>query len=126
MAAKKAIKKKKVLLVEDEKALANALTRKLEAEGVEVLVCSDGANAVECIVANPEHLVVLDIILPNVNGFEILQEVQAVEKRSPILIWSNLEQEEDIQRAKDIGVDEYLFKTKVPLLDLIEYIKKYL
>ncbi|MBT3413188.1 MAG: response regulator [Candidatus Jacksonbacteria bacterium] len=126
MGEKKTTKKKKVLLVEDEKALASALTTKLEADGVEVLVCSDGASAVECIVANPEHLVVLDIILPNVNGFEILQEVQSGKKRSPILIWSNLEQEEDIQRAKDIGADEYLFKTEVSLIDLVDYIHKYL
>ncbi len=120
--------KAKIILVEDDKFIARAYKDGLERAGFEVEVVSDGLEAIGKIRAEHPDLILLDLILPGKNGFEILEEIQmADELRSlPVVALSNLGQDTDIQKAKSLGAVDYLVKTDYSMREVIERIKEHL
>jgi two-component system alkaline phosphatase synthesis response regulator PhoP len=116
----------KILIVEDEFFLRNILEKKLQAEGFDVILASDGVEAVEKTVKEVPDLILLDLILPKKNGFEVLEEIKKDPylKDIPVIIISNLGQEIDIDRAKKFGVNEYLIKAQTSLDTVVEKIKE--
>jgi DNA-binding response OmpR family regulator len=116
----------KILIVEDEFFLRNILEKKLQAEGFDVILASDGVEAVEKTVKEVPDLILLDLILPKKNGFEVLEEIKKDPylKNIPVIIISNLGQEIDIDRAKKFGVNEYLIKARTSLDTVVEKIKE--
>jgi len=110
----------KILVVEDEFFLRTILEKKLQAEGFETVVATDGQEALEKIVSEKPDLILLDIILPKKNGFEVLEEIKRDPylAQIPVIVVSNLGQEIDIERAKKLGVNDYLIKAHTSL-DLI-------
>jgi DNA-binding response OmpR family regulator len=116
----------KILIVEDEFFLRNILEKKLQAEGFDVILASDGVEAVEKTVKEVPDLILLDLILPKKNGFEVLEEIKKDPylKNIPVIIISNLGQEIDIDRAKKFGVNEYLIKAHTSLDTVVEKIKE--
>jgi two-component system alkaline phosphatase synthesis response regulator PhoP len=116
----------KILIVEDEFFLRNILEKKLQAEGFDVILASDGVEAVEKTVKEVPDLILLDLILPKKNGFEVLEEIKKDPylKDIPVIIISNLGQEIDIDRAKKFGVNEYLIKAHTSLDTVVEKIKE--
>jgi CheY-like chemotaxis protein len=117
----------KVLLVEDDKFLRRVLEKKLINEGLEVITAVDGEEALAKIVQDRPEVILLDIILPKKSGFVILETINKDPnlKKIPIVVISNLSQEEDIRKALSLGVSEYLVKAKVSLDDVIKRIKEY-
>ena len=118
----------KILLVEDESFLAHLLKNRLEKEGMEVTIVSDGEEALNILKKESFHLILLDLILPKISGFELMEIISADPKlkKIPIMVISNLGQDKDIATAKDYGVVDYFVKARVSIDELVEQIKKFL
>ncbi|UNC92257.1 response regulator transcription factor [Candidatus Contubernalis alkaliaceticus] len=116
----------KILLVEDEKNIIIALKLCLINYGYEVLLAEDGITAVETALKELPDLVLLDIIIPKLNGFLVCEALKEndLTKGIPIIMLSAKAQEEDIKKARDCGASEYLVKPLKPE-ELIKQIKKY-
>jgi DNA-binding response OmpR family regulator len=116
----------KILVVEDDNFLANAYRIKLTKVGFEVVVAVDGVEALEKIKSQNFDLVILDLIIPKIDGFAVLTEIRSQEKykKLPILVASNLSQMEDINRALKLGANDFIVKSDTSLDALIEKIKK--
>ncbi len=103
----------RILLLEDEKHLARGLSFNLEAEGYQVEVFERGEAALERLAQDgqpPVDLAVLDVMLPGISGFEVLQRLRADESDLPVLMLTARGQEQDIVRGLDMGADDYLTK----------------
>ncbi len=116
----------KILLVEDEKNIIIALKLCLKNYGYEVLLAKDGITAVETALKELPDLVLLDIIIPKLNGFLVCEALKEndLTKDIPIIMLSAKAQEEDIKKARDVGAAEYLVKPFKPE-ELIKQIRKY-
>lgn len=115
---------KKVLIVEDDEFLRSLTAKRLEKEGYEVAVAVDGESANGIAVANKPDLILLDLLLPGLDGFEVLKRARAdeVTKNTPVIVFSNLGQREDIEKAKGLGANDFLIKANFTLDDVIEKI----
>ncbi len=116
---------KTILFIEDEEALQKSISVMLKKDGYEVLSAMDGETAVKYAKEKEYDLVLLDLILPKLNGFEILKELKSDEKKKdiPVLIVTNLETSADIQKALDLGATNYLVKSNYNLDEIIKKIK---
>lgn len=103
----------RLLLIEDDKFFHNFYARKLTEVGFMVEVASDGKEGLEKMRANKPDLVLLDLIMPTMDGFEVLTEKakDATLKPIPVLVFSTLGQESDIKRAKELGATDYANKS---------------
>lgn len=115
---------KTILIVEDEAPLSHALSLKLQNSGYETLVAEDGAKALALLKKSTVDLVLLDLVMPNVDGFGVLEEVAKKWKDIPVIVSSNLSQDEDIHRAKSLGAKDFFIKSDTPLSAVIEKVKK--
>ena len=115
----------KVLVVEDETFLVKIYAVKLKKEGYEVSIANDGEEAVKMATELKPDLILLDLILPKMNGFEALERMRATEtlKGTPVIVLSNLGQEEDIKRAEALGADDYLVKANFSIQDIVAKIR---
>lgn len=116
--------RKKILIIEDEKTLALVLSRKLGTEGFHVTVGDNGQQCLDLIAEEHFDVLLLDLIMPVMDGFEVLEVLQTVEKRPAIVVMSNLSQEEDKQRALDMGAEHYLIKSNVQLAEIVVLVEK--
>jgi DNA-binding response OmpR family regulator len=119
-------KKLRVLVADDEKPLATALKLKLDNAGFETIVARDGAEAIEQFKSGNFAMVLLDLIMPKKDGFEALEEIRRQDKKVPIFVLSNLEQQEDINRALKLGANGYHIKSNTPISAIVETVKKQL
>ncbi len=112
----------RILIAEDEEILLNVLKDRFEAEGWEVFMAKDGEEAVDSIAKNSLDLVLLDLLLPKKDGFEVLKEVRSDEelKNLPIIVLSNLSGDEDIKKAMQLGANDYFVKTQHPMSEVVE------
>jgi DNA-binding response OmpR family regulator len=119
---------KKILLAEDDEFLAALLKNRLQRDGYAVEIVENGANVVEMLRTYKPDLLLLDIILPNKLGFEIIEDMRADTKlaKMPFMVMSNLGQPEDIERAKQLGAIEYFVKARLVIEDLIKRIASFL
>lgn len=116
----------KVLIVEDDAFLLKILVTKFTKEGFGVISTGDGAEAIPMMKAESPAFVLLDLILPNMNGFEVLAEMMTDDKlkKTPVFILSNLGQEEDMTRAKEMGAIEFLVKTDLSINEVVVKVKE--
>jgi DNA-binding response OmpR family regulator len=118
----------KVLLVEDDKFLRDICRTKLLKEGFLVHEAIDGEQALADIEKVKPHIVLLDIILPNIDGYEVLTKIRSNQNPAianvPIIMLSNLGQEDDIQRALDLGANNYLVKAHFTTDEIVAKIKE--
>ncbi|MFH1979356.1 MAG: response regulator [Patescibacteria group bacterium] len=105
------MQKKKILIIEDEKALLMAMKSKLEANGYEIFVAEDGELGQKLILEKKPDLVLLDITLPKKSGFEILEDLKKEGVDIPVMIISNTDQKVEVERAQELGVKDYIIKT---------------
>lgn len=115
--------KKKILIVEDEKPLAHALELKMTHEGYETTVASTGREGLEKASTGDYDLILLDLILPEVDGFAILEGIKSKNLKPVVVVLSNLGQDEDRKKAQELGVKDYLVKSNVPLADIVKVVK---
>lgn len=116
--------KKRILIVEDERPLAHALELKLNHEGYETAVASTGKEGLEKALTGKFDLILLDLILPEMDGFAVMLELRSKKIKTPVVVLSNLGQDEDRKKAKDLGVIDYLVKSNAPLAEIISLVKK--
>ena len=120
--------KKKILLVEDDEVLASVYRARLEMEGFEVEEVHDGEKALSVAINFRPDLILLDVMMPKINGFDVLD----ILKNTPetmnmrIIMLTALSQESDRDRAEKLGVDDYLVKSQVVIADVIERVKHHL
>jgi len=112
---------KKVLVVEDDKFLRELFVRKLFNEGFDVESAIDSVQVFEILAKKKPEVVLLDLILPGVNGFEILAQIKKDNnlKDIPVMVISNLGQKEDVDRALDLGAADFLIKANYTLDEII-------
>lgn len=118
----------KILLVEDDPFLTTMYKTRFTTEGHEVLIAQDGEAALAILKQTPPNLAILDVMLPKVGGFSILEEMQKsdVLKKIPVVVLTNLTDEETVKKAKDLGVKEFLTKAQHTPTEIFAIIKKYL
>ena len=119
---------KKILVAEDDKFLANAYRVKLTKANYEVRMASDGEELLSMIEEFQPDLILLDLVMPNKDGFSALSELRANPRwsRLPIIVASNLGQKEDIDKAKKLGASDYLVKSDLAMKDLVIKIASYI
>ncbi|MEK7067071.1 MAG: response regulator [Patescibacteria group bacterium] len=117
-----------VLLVEDDKFLRDLLMRKLENENLKVEVASNGKEVFDKARECKPKLILLDLILPDMDGFQILDNLKqnAESKDIPVLVLSNLGQKDDIEKCMELGAADYLIKAHFTPRDIVAKIKKLL
>ena len=116
----------KILLVEDEKAISRALEMKLKSEGYEVVPAYDGEEAVLKFSEGGVDLVLLDLIIPKKDGFGVLADIRGKDKKVPVIISSNLSQQNDLDKAKELGANDYFIKSDTSIAQVVENIKTFL
>ena len=119
---------KRILVVEDDKFLRDLIVQKLTKEGFKVIEAVDGEEGFKKAQEQKPDLVLLDLILPGIDGFEVLSKIKEVPDLSeiPVIILSNLGQRDDIERGLKLGAADYLVKAHFTPGDIIEKIKKVL
>lgn len=119
---------KRILLVEDDDALANVYVARLQAEGFDVKRVANGEDALVSALAYRPDLVLLDVMMPKVSGFEVLDILRNTPETTnlKIIMLTALSQESDKKRAESMGVDDYLVKSQVVIADVITRIKYHL
>jgi DNA-binding response OmpR family regulator len=119
---------KRILFVEDDDALASVYLVRLQAEGFEVQRVANGEDALAAAISFKPDLVLLDVMMPKVSGFDVLDILRNTPETAnlKIVMLTALSQESDKKRAEDLGVDEYLVKSQVVIGDVIERIKRHL
>lgn len=116
---------KKILIIEDESTLQKTLGDVLSQEGYEVISALDGEIGVRQATEQKPDLVLLDLVLPKMTGFEVLEHLKAAEdtKGIPVIVLTNLEKIEDIQKATELGATTYLVKSNYELKEVVEKVK---
>jgi len=114
-------KGKKILIVEDEHPLAHALELKFTHEGYDVTIAVDGAEGLKVANATKFDMILLDLIMPQMDGFTFMEKLK---KKAPIIILSNLGQEEDKERAETLGAVDYFVKSNTPIVEIIKKVKE--
>jgi DNA-binding response OmpR family regulator len=116
---------KKILLVEDDDALAAVYVARLQAEGFNIQRVPNGEDALATALEFRPDLILLDAMMPKVSGFDVLDILRNTPEtmNMRIIMLTALSQESDIQRAKALGVDEYLVKSQVVIADVVERIR---
>lgn len=120
--------KNKILIVEDDEVLTSVYVTRLEMEGFNVKTVSNGEDALLAIQKHRPDLILLDIMMPKISGFDVLDIVRNTPAiaNSYIVMITALGQDKDKEKAMAIGADDYLVKSEVPIGELVEKIKKYL
>jgi len=120
--------KQKILLVEDDRFLIRAYKDGLERRGFEVDTARDGNEAVEKVKSNKPDLILLDLVMPDKNGFEVLEDIKMDDdlKNIPVIILTNLGQEVDKKKGLDLGAVDYLIKSDYSMGQVVDRVREYL
>ncbi|MFA6295970.1 MAG: response regulator [Patescibacteria group bacterium] len=120
------MEKSKILIVEDDQFLVKIYQTKLESEGFDIELALDGEEGIKKAAKFMPELILLDLILPKMNGFEVLKKLKSEEKTKniPVIILSNLGQESDVKQGKELGAADYLVKSDHSINEIIDKIKK--
>ncbi|MEI6266656.1 MAG: response regulator [bacterium] len=118
----------KVLLVEDDVALRDIYSARFMAEGYDVVTASDGEMALTQAVREKPSLIILDVMMPKISGFDVLDILRATPetKNTKVIMMTALSQESDVEKGNTLGADEYLVKSQVTLTDVISKAKQVL
>lgn len=115
---------KKILILEDDRSLVRALELKLVHEGFEVISLLNGENVLSTLKKDHFSLIICDLMMPGVDGFQVLQILKDNKIKIPVIILTNLSQAEDEKRVKELGAIDFLVKSDTPLSKIIEHIKE--
>jgi DNA-binding response OmpR family regulator len=114
---------KKILIIEDERPLAHALALKLEHEGYTVTTAGTGDEGMKAALAGGVDLILSDLIMPGTDGFAILSALKEKGSKIPVIVLSNLGQEEDKKRALDLGAKDYRVKANTPIAEILKIVQ---
>lgn len=117
---------KRILIAEDEKSIAKALQLKLSSLYTTVNVAKNGEEALMMLAKDPYDVLLLDLMMPLKNGFDVLEALKTQKNKPVIIVSSNLSQEEDISKAKKLGATDYYVKSNTPIIEVVKKIATYL
>lgn len=117
-----------VLIIEDDKFLSKIYKTKLAKEGIDVEFAADGEEGLKKMKSAKPKVILLDLIMPKLDGFGVLEakKKDAALKKIPVLVLTNLGQDDDAQRAKKLGAKDFIVKSDSSIKDVVEKIKAYL
>lgn len=121
-------RKRKILLVEDDTALASVYRSRLELEGFDVCEANNGEDALSLAVSEHPDLILLDVMMPKISGFDVLDILRNTPETTNIrvIMLTALSQPKDKERAEQLGVDGYLVKSQVVIGDVVERVRYHL
>lgn len=119
---------KTILLVEDDDNLANVYQTRLQAEGFKTVRVANGEDALQTTLQAKPDLILLDVMMPKVSGFDVLDILRNTPETAEIkvIMLTALSQDADRERAKSLGVDDYLVKSQVVIADVVDRVKQHL
>ena len=119
---------RKILIIEDDSFLSGLEVSKLKKENYSVTVAGTGDEGMKKITEPGVDLILLDLILPKFDGFDILKKIQETEslKKIPVIVFSNLSEEKDVEKARKLGAADFMVKSNFTLDELIARINKIL
>lgn len=117
---------KRVLIIEDDDFLQGLEAKKILDSGYDVLSAQTGDDALSKINEPNIDIILLDLLLPNFDGFEILKKIKGNEKTKhiPVIVFSNLSEEKDVEKATELGAEKFMVKSNFSLEELMDEIKK--
>lgn len=121
-------RQRKILFVEDDDSLAQVYITRLQAEGFDVKRVPNGEDALSSTLSYRPDLILLDVMMPKISGFDVLDILRNTPEvgNVKIVMLTALSQESDMERAKKLGVDDYLVKSQVVIADVVDRIKHHL
>jgi len=119
---------KKILIIEDEEIMFSLLEKRLKGEGYDIQIARDGQAGLAMMRQEKPDLVLLDIIMPKMNGFDVLEAMRADSSLKDVsaIIISNSGQSVELDRAKELGVKDWLIKTEFDIQEVLAKVKKQL
>lgn len=119
---------KYILIADDNEFFPKLIQGALEGDGYKVEIVDNGESALERIKEGIPSILLLDLIMPKMDGFEVLEKLNesGVVKKIPILVFSNLSQEEDLKKVKELGANDFIVKQDLSFEDVLEKVKSYL
>lgn len=117
-----------ILIVEDDEFLRSLAAKRLEKEGYNVLTAAEGDSGLKMASEQKPGVILLDLLLPGMSGFEVLEKLRTDEstKETPVIVFSNLGQKEDVEKAKSLGANDFLIKANFTLDDVVAKIQGFL
>lgn len=123
-----ATKLKKILVVEDDSTMREIVVQKLKASGFNVVEAEDGAKAIKAIEKEKPNLILLDLMLPEVDGFGVLENIRANPDqdiaKTPVIILTNLWSKEEIIKTKNLGVSAYIIKAYLTTEEILDKVNE--
>jgi len=113
----------KILIVEDEHHLRTVLKESLKKKGFDIDLANDGEKALTFLERNNYDAVLLDLILPKKDGFEVLKEIKGKKQKPPVIVLSNLSQREYKEKTKNLGANDYLVKAETDMATICQKLK---
>ncbi len=117
---------KVILLIEDDTFLSNIYKTKFEMEGYQVIAAMDGEAGLAFAKTKNPNLILLDILLPKMDGFSVLKELKADEKtkKIPVILLTNLGQKDDVNKGLELGAEDYLIKAHFKPSETVNKVRK--
>ena len=115
---------KKILIIEDEVAMAKVLELKLTRAGFTARAVFDGEQAIQVLGKDVFDLILLDLVMPKVDGFGVLTWLKTHGVKTPVIITSNLSQDVDAKRSRELGAIDYFIKSDISIAEVVERVKK--
>lgn len=118
--------KRKILWIEDDRLIGSILSKKILAAGFDLFHAKNGEEAIEMLKSIVPNVIVVDLVLPNISGFDVIAEIKKDSRVNaiPVMILSNLSKQSDIDRAQTLGVKKYVVKASASLDKIIEEIRQ--
>lgn len=118
----------KILIIEDDPLIVKIYTTRLTVDGYQVISAENGEQGLKLAESELPDLIILDLMMPRLDGFDVMAKVRQNEKLKnvPILVYSNLAQEEEMERAKSLGATEFIIKANLSPTEMVNKIKQYL
>ena len=117
---------KRILLVEDDPFLVDVYTKKLQQAGFDIINVNNGELALKAIEGTHFDLVLLDIVVPDIDGWEILKQIKSPETQNQpkVIVFSNLGQKSEVEKGLKLGADKYLIKANYTPSEVVEEVRK--
>lgn len=111
--------------MEDEKPMARALELKLTHAGFDAIAVFDGEAGMALLEKEEFGLIILDLVMPKMDGFSVLQALKDKKIDIPVIVSSNLSQPDDETRARDLGAKDFFIKSNTPIASIVEHVQKF-
>lgn len=116
---------KKILIAEDEKSYSRALVLKLQNAGFKAESVNNGEEALDSIKKGSFDLLLCDLVMPKMNGFQVLEEIKKQGLKIPVIGLSNLSQADDEEKMRGAGAVDFLSKSNTPIVDVIKRVENF-